>query len=218
MQKPNYIFDVEQNTAEWHSLRVGRVGASSAPELLMDRKTKGYQNLFDRLVEESITNEATESKTFKGNQYTERGHEFEPIARSDYEFRKLQVVKLVGIVLLGDMAHCSPDGLIEDNGLHQIKCPIFNTQKKYLKLYEKHRNLTHNEILQKIDNSYYKQCQYELFITDREYNIWTSYHPKLMPIDLIQVRDDELIEQFKIRLDELKKEVYAEIGNIKNIV
>ena len=105
-------FDIEQNTDEWHDIKVGKFSASTCPELLMDKKTKGYTNLINRIIEEKITGVATESKTFTGNSFTNRGHEFEPIARNDYEIRNLQVVDIIGVIELDDWVLCSPDGLI----------------------------------------------------------------------------------------------------------
>lgn len=213
--KPNYRYDIEQNSDEWFIERVRRVGASSSPDLLMDKKTVGYKALLDRLIEETITKEPTESKKWTGNKFTERGHEFEPIAREDYELRNLQAVDIIGMVILDGWVMCSPDGLIDEDKLHQIKCPIFNTQRKYLKIVRANPTLTHNELLKKIDGGYYKQCQFELYVSDRKVNIWTSYHPHLKPIDLNIERDEDLISQIELRLKELKEEVLIEVELLK---
>jgi hypothetical protein len=202
--KPVYRFDIEQNSDEWYEIKLGMFSASTCPELLMDKKTKGYTGLINRIVEERITGERCENNTFKGNWATERGHEFEPLARNDYELRNLQVVKQIGVVVLNKWALCSPDGLINDNGLHQIKCPIFSTQKEYL---EKN----------KIPTNYYKQMQFELFITGRDYNVFTSFHPKLRALDIIVNRDEVIIAEIKQRLNEAIKEVKEEIKRIKQL-
>jgi len=219
--KPSYRYDIVQNSEEWMQERVRRIGASNAADLLMPKTTKGYQNLKDRLVEETITGIETESKKFFGNAYTERGHEFEPIAREDFEFRTLESVEIVGMVILDEWSHCSPDGLIGKDTLHQIKCPIFNTQKKYLSIVnddktraEKYR-LSDNDLLKKIDTGYYKQLQYELYVSDRKVNIWTSFHPNLPAIDLNIVRDEDMIFNIENSLKEIKAEVLKEVEQIK---
>jgi hypothetical protein len=221
--KPIYRYDIIQNSDEWMQERVRRIGASNASDLLMAKTTKGYQNLKDRLVEETITGVETESKSFFGNSYTERGHELEPIAREDFEFRTFESVDTVGIVILDEWSHCSPDGLIGEDILHQIKCPIFNTQKKYLSIVnenktvaEKYR-LSDNRILTKIDSGYYKQLQYELYVSDRKINIWTSYHPNLKAIDLYVIRDEDMIFNIENSLKEIKIEVLEEVEKIKLI-
>ena len=116
MSKPIYRYDIEQNSDEWFDIKIGKFSASSAPELLMDKSTKGYKGLIAKIVEERITGQRCESNQFKGNWATERGHEFEPIAREDYELRTLQVVKTVGVVELNEWTLCSPDGLIQFDG------------------------------------------------------------------------------------------------------
>lgn len=208
MDKPIYRFDITQNSDEWFAEKVGMFSASSAADLLMDKSTKGYKALINRIVEERITGSRCENILFKGNYATERGHEFEPIAREDYEIRTLQIVKIVGVVIMDKWTLCSPDGLINNDGLQQIKCPLFNTQRDYLKL--------NNEGKSPITSVYYKQMQFELMVTGREYNIFTSYHLNLKAIDIKVERDNILIEQIKNRLKEAKNEVLFEIEKINN--
>lgn len=201
---PLYNFDIKQNSDEWVAIKVGKFSASIAADLLMDKKNVGYIKLIDKIVEERITGQQTESKTFSGNGFTERGHEYEPLAREDYEFRSFNDVVQVGVVELDDWILCSPDGLINDNGLIQIKCPIFNTQKEYLKT-------------QKVPGNYLKQMQFELFVTGREYNIFYSYHPHLPAVEIRVNRDELLIAEIQKRLNEAKAEVEAEINFLKSL-
>jgi hypothetical protein len=211
-----YRYDIVQNSEEWDIIKYGKFSASTGTALLMDKKNKGYNDLIDKIIEERITNQRSESKAWQGNYTTERGHELEPVAREDFEMRTFNTVTIIGVIELNDWVLCSPDGLIDDDKLHQIKCPIFNTQRKYLKLVEKHKALTDNEILKKIDSTYYKQEQFELFVSGRKEAIWTSYHPSLPPIDLTIVRDEYVIAMIESRLIEAQQEVEAEIETIKS--
>jgi hypothetical protein len=201
---PQYRFDIKQNSEEWLAIKVGKFSASIAADLLMDKKTAGYQKLIDRIVEERMTGKETESKTFSGNGFTERGHELEPVAREDYEFNSFNDVVQVGVVEFDDWTLCSPDGLINEDGLIQIKCPIFNTQKEYLKT-------------KKVPTPYYKQMQFELFVTGREYNIFYSYHPNLPAVEIKVNRDEVMIAEIQRRLNEAKNEVHAEIEFLKSL-
>jgi len=212
-----YRFDIQQNTEEWEQIKFGMFSASSAADLLMAKKSAGYTKLIDKIVEERITKEKTESKTFTGNSFTERGHEFEPLAREDYELRSFNDVKSVGVVQLDEWVLCSPDGLIDDNGLYQAKCPIFNTQRHYLKIIHNNADLTNADLFKKINSSYYKQLQFELHCTGREYNVFNSYHPKLKAIDIIVERDEVLIAEIEQRLNEAQQEVQSEINFINSL-
>jgi hypothetical protein len=198
-----YRYDIEQNTDEWHAIKVGKFSASTCADLLMAKNTKGYQNLINKIIEERITGLASESKTWSGNSYTNRGHELEPFAREDYEIRYLQAVGIIGVVELDGWVLCSPDGLINDDGLYQAKCPIFNTQLEYL-------------AKQKVPGNYYKQMQFELFVSGREFNVFNSFHPSLPAVDIILQRDEVMIAEIKQRLSEAKEEVLAEIELIKS--
>jgi len=198
-----YRYDIIQNEQEWYDIKVGKFSASTCADLLMAKTTKGYQNLINRIIEERITGVASESKTFQGNSYTNRGHELEPFAREDYEIRNLQTIDIIGVVELDSWVLCSPDGLINDDVLYQAKCPIFNTQREYL-------------AKQKVPGNYYKQMQFELFVSGREFNVFNSFHPSLPAVDIILQRDETIIAEIKQRLSEAKAEVLAEIELIKS--
>lgn len=210
---PIYRYDIEQNTEEWENIKIGMFSASVADKLLSGKDTKGYKQLIYKIAEERITGKRCENDDFKGNWATNRGHEFEPIAADDYEFRTLQATKKIGVVIKDDWCLCSPDRLISTNKLQQIKCPIFSTQKEYLEKIK-----THTDIKKIIPGNYYKQMQYELFICeDREVNIFTSYHPKLKAIDIEVLRDEEIQQLINSRIEDAKLDVIAEIEKIKNL-
>jgi hypothetical protein len=196
------INDFQQNTDAWIQYKLGKFSASTADALLMDKKTKGYQNLIDQLVEERITGKPCEGK-FGGNEFTERGHELEPEAAQSYEFENFMPLEIVGVVERDEWVLCSPDRLIGDNGLLQIKCPIFKTQREYLRT-------------QKVPGNYYKQMQFELWVSEREYNIFYSYHPYLPAVTIRVDRDEEMIKQIAERVEQAKEEVLNEIKILTN--
>lgn len=198
-----YRYDIFQNTEEWQKIKLGKFSASSADALLMNKETKGYQSLIDRIVEERITGQSAEGG-FKGNQFTERGHELEDAALSQFEDENILIVDRVGVVELDDWVLCSPDGLIGENCLIQVKCPIFKTQMEYLKK-------------QIVPGNYFKQMQFELFVTGREKNIFYSYNPHLPAVSIEINRDEQMIKEIENRLQEAIKEVKDEINFINNL-
>ena len=199
-----YIYTIKQGSDEWVAVRVGKFSASYAADLLMDKKTSGYKNLIDKIVEERITGQPTESKTFSGNYFTERGISLEPVAVDDYEMRSFNDTQIIGVVIKDEFTLCSPDRLINDNGLLQIKCPIFSTQREYLRT-------------QKVPGNYLKQMNFELFVTGREYNIFYSYHPYLPAVEIKVYRDEVMIAEIQRRLNEAKNEVIAEMEFLKSL-
>ena len=158
-----YYYDIEQGSPEWFEIRRGKFGASRAADLLMKPSTIGYNNLINEIVYQIIAGEYPESFA---NEWMRRGIELESDAIKAYEFLTFTKIERVGYVELNKYCGCSPDGLIGEDTLIQIKCPKFSTHINYL--------LSH-----KVPGNYYKQCQFELMVTDRKYNIFFSYRPKL---------------------------------------
>jgi len=197
-----YRYDIEQNTPEWELIKLGKFSASTADKLLMNEKNKGYQDLIGQLVEERITGKPCEGR-FTGNEFTERGHELEGEAVQDYELRHLTATRKVGVVEYDEWVLCSPDRLIGDDGLLQIKCPIFKTQKEYLRT-------------KKVPGNYYKQMQFELFVSGRKYNVFYSYHPFLSPFEQVIERDDQMINDIQEALKKAKNDVLNEIKLLVN--
>jgi hypothetical protein len=193
--------NIEQNTDEWLALRVGKFTASIAADLLMDKGNKGYQNLIAKITEERFTKTACESKAWQGNQFTDRGHEFEPLALIDYSTKFFYDVSPMGFIESDNGLYgCSPDGLIGENGMIQVKCPIFATQRGYLEN-------------PKVPTTYYKQMQFELFVSEREYNIFYSFHPRLKEVMIKVERDEVVIKQIETAIIEATK--YIDIELIK---
>jgi hypothetical protein len=195
---------IEQNTPEWDKLRLGRFTASSADKLLSAESTKGYQGLISRIVEEQYTHEKTESGGFSGNVFTERGHALEQDAINSFEFENGKyTVGKVGFVEVSEYIGCSPDGLIGDDSLIQVKCPIFTTQEDYLSKV-------------KVPNNYYKQMQFEMLCTNTSSNWFYSYHPILSSVCIEVHRDKEMIIEIAKRLRKAINQVELRLRRLNN--
>jgi hypothetical protein len=195
------IHDVQQNTDEWIALKLGKFSASSCADLLMKPDTKGYQGLIRRIVEERITGKPAEGG-WKGNKFTERGHELEPIAIQAYELETFNKVTPIGFVERDENSGCSPDGWVGFDTSLQVKNPIFSTQLDYLQT-------------QDIPGDYYKQMQFELWVCEREKNIFYSYHPHLPSVMLLATRDEKMIKEIETRLQIAIEDVEKQIKQIK---
>lgn len=125
--------DVQQNTPEWEELRLGKATASNFGKFMAN-----YGRAFGEPAEryalqialEIITGRRAEH-SFK-NDDMERGHEQEPLARLLYEETHFTDVKNGGFFdcgLYGD----SPDGLVGDDGIIEIKSVIASTHEATLR-------------------------------------------------------------------------------------
>jgi putative phage-type endonuclease len=159
---------MEQGTEAWFNIRIGKVTASRVADVLAKTKT-GYSttrdNYMAQLVCERLTGQKGESFT---NAAMQHGTETEPLARAAYEARYDVLVDEVGFVPHPtiEMSGASPDGLVRDDGLIEIKCP--NTA-------------THIETLlsESVPNKYYTQMQFQIACTGRKYCDFVSFDNRL---------------------------------------
>lgn len=201
--------EVEQGTDEWHEARLGRATASRFNDIMAHGKygneLAGLKNYRTELVTERLT--GVRSDFFK-SPAMEWGTETEPLARLKYELRTGNDVDECGFFLLEDLeAGASPDGLIGDDGLLEIKCP--NTA-------------THLETLRKgaIPKQYYWQVMGQLWITGRKWCDFVSFDPRLPDnasyFSVRIERDDTAIQELEEAVKSFLESVDAEIAFIKN--
>jgi len=198
------IHDVEQNSPEWLDLRLAIPTASEFSKIITSTGKASTQSAdyMNTLLAEWMAGEPLES--WEGNMWTERGHELEESARTFYEMKKNVDVDQVGFVT-NDFAGCSPDGLVGDDGGIEIKCPKPGIHVKYL-------------MADKIPSTYVPQVQGALWITERDWFDFISYHPVLEPMIIRVNRDGKYIsllsaaiQNFTDKMSE-KKHQLKELG------
>lgn len=118
------FIDVEQNTDEWFDLRAGKL-TSSKMGVIMANFGKSFgepaKKYAVNIAIEQITGNPIQS-TFS-NEHMERGHEQEPIARTLYERESFCKVTNGGF-FQSDFIGCSPDGMVNNDGVIEIKSVI----------------------------------------------------------------------------------------------
>jgi hypothetical protein len=186
MQTPTF-HPVEQNSEEWLQLRTGRIGGSSIGKIMANYgKVFGQpaKDLAVKIALEQITGNRTENGY--SNAHMERGHEQEPVARMLYEETYFCDVFPGGYFSSGDMVGVSPDGLVYDDGLIEIKSVIdtvhFSTIKRG-----------------RFDPSYQWQLYFNLMVTGREWIDFVSFcsdFPEGKKLFVDRVTKNESEEQF----------------------
>lgn len=189
-----YHYDIEQRSEAWFEAKKGKMSASNAETILANGK--GLETYIYNLMAEYYSKG---EKVHYTNADIERGILLEPEAKIEFEFYTGLEVKEVGYVELNDYILVSPDGLIGEDGLIEIKCP---NDSVYFKLL-----LSDN-----IKPEYIAQMQMQLYVTDRQYCYFVSYNPNFEKSLYIKkiTRDEEMIEKLKKGLDkgtELIKEI-----------
>lgn len=154
-----------QQNDDWRMARCGKITASSMYKVLSSDKLATYQNYVAEIVAERVSNTPTESYQSSAMEW---GIENEQLARFAYELQSGFSVQEVGFIQHESlMVGASPDGVIGEDGLIEIKCP--NTA-------------THLDTLLRgtIDPKYYAQMQCQMWITDRLWCDFVSYDPRLI--------------------------------------
>lgn len=189
-----------QGSPEWLAARCGKVTASRVADLVAKTKSgwgASRANYMAELIAERLT--GTPASSFI-NAAMQWGTDTEPQARAAYEFIHDQDVVEVGLVPHQhiEMSAASPDGLVGDEGMLEIKCP--NTA-------------THIDTLlgQKVPAKYNTQMQWQMACADRNWCDFVSYDPRLpehlsMWVSRVD-RDDERIKE----LETLVVEFLAEL-------
>ena len=207
MHEVNYI-DVEQGSQEWLDLRRGKASASRAADLLATIRygeAAAYRNYKTELAIERITGKSPERYVTRAMEY---GTDTEPVARLMYQLVTGNVVKQSGIyVIEGKNACASLDGEVGEDGVLEIKCRELANHVESL-------------ALDKVPDVYYKQIQFQLWVTHRKWGDYLSYcdeMPENAQLFIKRVnRDEEVIAEIEERYEQIEKDIEGIIGTIKD--
>lgn len=201
------VIDCAQGSDEWHAARLGIATASCFGAILATIKSgeaAERKNYRARLVVERLT--GVPVSNFQSSAM-KQGTEREPIARIAYEAHTGRFVETVGFIRHDELeAGCSPDGMIDDNGLLEIKCPELATHLSYLRL-------------DREPAAYTAQIQGQLWIAEREWCDFASFHPEFP--DRLQMvvrrvyRDEKAIASLQFAVGVFMEEVRQEEVEIR---
>ena len=172
LNESRFVLGVEQGSPEWLALRAGRITASKVADAISKLRNGGEsvarRELRIKLVTESLTGQPTdESFTTSAMQW---GKDNEPYARMYYE--ELRGVKVRQIAF----AHhptikrggASPDGLVDLDGLIEIKCPNSFTHLNYI-------------LDGTVPEAYKPQMLWQMECTGRKWCDFVSFDPRMTP-------------------------------------
>jgi len=160
------VVDCQQGTPEWLAARAGKVTASAISNVLMKPETAGFRDYQAQLVAEILTGKP------QGSDFTNAamqfGTETEPLARSAYEAHTGFSVDEVGMVIHPtiERSGASPDGLVGNSGLAEIKCPKVATHLAYL-------------VAGVVPTTYKNQMSWQMACTGRDWCDFVSFRPDL---------------------------------------
>jgi putative phage-type endonuclease len=195
---------LEQRSPEWFAERCGKVTASRIADL-MARTKSGYStrraNYRAQLVCERLTGTVESSYCNGAMQW---GIDNEAGARDAYQIHALCTVEEMAFANHPtiDMAGASPDGLVGDLGLVEIKCPI---------------TATHIETLLNgaVPDKYLKQMMFQMACTGRQWCDFASFDPRLPEPMRLFVRR---VERDETLVKEIEAEVVSFLDEVEQTV
>jgi putative phage-type endonuclease len=190
---------ITQGTPEWHQLRMGLVTASRIKDVIAKTKS-GYstsrKNYRDELVKQRF---GIPSESFSSTAM-QHGTETEPVARSLYEIKHDLIVQEVPFIKHPtiEMAGMSPDGLVGDDGLIEIKCPNSSTHFDYL-------------LDGIVPETYKPQMAWQMACSGRQWVDFISYDNRvpedMQYFEIRYERDNDYIAMLELEVIEFLKEV-----------
>jgi exodeoxyribonuclease (lambda-induced) len=189
---------MEQGSLEWFAVRLGKFTASTFGDLFAKDTTIAYQEAINRVVFERIAGESPESYS---NEFMKRGADLEEEARKAYELETFNKVYIVGFVEHSEWVGGSPDGFVDKDGLLEIKVPKWNTLINYI-------------LKDMIPKDYIYQMQGNMFVAERQWCDFYVWHPKIKPLLKRINRDEKIIDEIKIKLEEVIAEAQKRIKKL----
>jgi putative phage-type endonuclease len=197
------IHNVGQRSSEWFKLRLGKVTGSNAHNLTTSTKFESY---YHELLAETITRNITEGHVTEQMQW---GIDNEPFAAEWYMNYTKQDIEVCGFIEdENNIFGCSPDLLVGEKGMAQIKCP---SSKKHM--HYRDTDLTKSKDIK--DKEIYIQIQWEMFIAEREWSDFISYDPRFERIKPelmghIQriYRDEKIITKLVTSAKEMQSKIH----------
>lgn len=200
-----------QGSDEWHLSRIGKLTASRCHDAVARTKS-GYSTsrykLMDELVNERLTGQRRVVPQSAAMQW---GVETEPLARQAYE----QILG-VDVYETGSIPHplieessASPDGLVGDDGLVEIKCPNTAT-------------MVSTVIKGEIPENYKTQMMWQLACTRRDWCDFVMYDPRLPEKRNIWIKTfeptREQIELLELEVIEFLQETRARVRSYEESI
>jgi len=184
--------DIIQGSDEWLEIKKGVASCSNFGKILTPKTEKQSATLEKYAKQLAIELAYVSTKAGFKSFAMEAGNELEPEARQAYQEENLVKVEEVGIILsdCGNYGY-SPDGLVGDEGLIEIKCLEANAHSDFfLKDYKE------------MPTDYKCQVQGGLWISERKWCDFVVYNkeikdPRKQLIIIRVFRDEAFIEKLK---------------------
>ena len=201
---------IEQGTPEWFQMRLGKVTASRVADILAKTKTGPSASRQNYLIELAIQRTTGIIQESYSNSAMEWGTQTEQQARVAYEVTTNNFVDKVAFIDHPSIKWfgCSPDGLVSDRGLLEIKCPNSATHWEYFKS-------------KKPPQKYFIQMQAQIAVTNKDWCDFVSFDPRMPDRSQLLIvridRDEAFIAEMEAEIKKFLDEVEVEVNLMKGM-
>ena len=200
---------IEQGTEAWLQLRLGKVTASRVADIMAKTKTGVSASRGNYLIELALQRVTGNIEPMYTNDAMAWGTATEPQARVAYEVKTGNFVDQIAFVEhdIIEWFGCSPDGLVGNDGLIEIKCP---------------NSATHWATIKdgKPPNKYVIQMQTQMACTNRQWCDVVSFDPRMPERSQLFIcrveRDQTMIDEIETEVMKFLIEVFDEVERMKN--
>jgi hypothetical protein len=182
------LHDCVQYSDEYDRLRLGLPTSSNFHKIITPGgvPSKQWQDYACHLLAERVLERKVDTYTSRP---MERGLIVEAEAAEWYELDSDQVTQKIGFVTTDDgKVGCSPDRLVGEDGLLELKCPLPQTQMEYW-------------ITGEVDDRFRPQLQGQLYITGRKWVDIVCWCEELPKVVMRVEPDEKYIEKLARELD-----------------
>ena len=196
------IIDCEQNSPEWLAARAA-IPTASQFSTVMAKGKGGGESLTRKKYLYQLAAEIVSGETAEGysNAHMQRGHEMEPAAREAYAFLHNAEPKQVGFVR-NEIAGASPDSLIGDQGLLEIKTKLPALLVECI-------------MSDEFPAEHKAQCQGALWVCEREWIDIAVYWPRLPLFVKRAYRDEAYIASIAKAVREFNDELAEIVARLR---
>ena len=198
-----------QRDADWYAARIGKATASRFKDAIAALKSgdpaQAQRDYVTELVVERLTGQRVQKYVTAAMQWGDH----EPEARTAYERATGTSVEETGFVAHDTLlAGCSPDGLVDWDGLIEIKCP--------------YNSAVHIEtLLRGMPDEHIPQVQGQMWITGRQWCDFVSYDPRMpeplqLHVQRIQ-RDPGFIADLEARITIFLQQVGTQVEALRRL-
>ena len=197
------VIECDQGSTEWYAARLGLPTASEFKTIIgvkKDAKDKVTRRLYmHKLAGEIMTGEPAESYS---NAHMERGKEMEGEARKCYDFLMPGAeLRRVGFIVNGPKG-CSPDSLIDERGMLEIKTALPHI-------------LIDKLLRDEFPPEHKAQCQGAMWVAERDWIDIAVYWPKLPLFVKRAYREPAYIQQLAEAVDQFNAELHETVEKIR---